>query len=98
MQAPDFDSTPDKVAFTIAQFRSLLEHPGWKLFQEEAEFNIELLKEEIVNGFEGETKEITDRLRDKLKVHQEMIGRPAYWIKKLQPVESEEVDYDPFPS
>lgn len=94
----DFD-TPENREKSLADLKSLQEHPGWILVKMIADENIERLRSRIVDG-EGndETLDSIKRLRDLLKAYRDVIGTPEWMIKKLQP--SQEITHnedDPFP-
>jgi len=81
----------------IANFKSLLTHPGWVMFEEIVKANIEVVKEAILKGINEETIEDVKRLRDRLSVHEEIINTPKAMIDKLTPKEEIEIpDDDPF--
>jgi len=83
----DFDN-PKNREQSFIDFSSLLKHPGWKLVEAICYANIDLIRNQIINGIgEGETKDMIDRLRDKLKAYEAIIDTPNYWIEKLKPVE-----------
>jgi len=88
--------TPEKVKTTIDSFRSLLVHPGWILFKQIADANIEVLREQLENGIESETKADVDRIRDKLKMLREMCSTPEIMIKKLEDKPTDIPSSDPY--
>lgn len=93
-----FDDQKDREQ-ALLDFKALINSSGWQRVQFIVNANIEVVKGLILNGLEGETKETIDRLRDKLRVYQEVIGTPEYWINKLEPQEgTEEFNDDPFTS
>jgi len=83
----------------ISNFTTLLAHPGWQLLVMIVEGNMELIKDQILDGTgETETKDFIDRLRDRLKIHKSIIETPQTIIDKLKPQESsEEIEDDPYP-
>lgn len=89
----------EKINAAINDFTNLLDHPGWKLFVQVVEKNIEVLKNQLENGTEGEeTKADVDRIRDKLKICREMRDTPQTLIKKFQSPDIPEPDDDPYES
>jgi hypothetical protein len=76
--------TEEKVKSAVGSFRSLLSQPGWVLFQGIVDANIEIVKQQLEEGIDGETKEDVNRLRDKLKIMREMRNTPTTMIAKLE--------------
>jgi hypothetical protein len=93
----DFDNSKNREQ-SLADFTSLLKHPGWMLVQSICYANIDLIRNQIIEGIgESESMETINRLRDKLKAYQDVINTPEYWIDKLKPVEpSLHNEDDPF--
>ena len=79
-----------------ANFTTLLSHPGWQLFVDILNANIEVIKDQIINGVKDETPESINRLRDKLAVCIEMRDTPKTILDKLKDSEDEEINYDPY--
>ena len=96
MTLDEMFETPAKSELAKSHFVNLTKHEGWILFKKIVESNIELLKEQILSGFENETKEMIDRKRDKLQAYREMINTPEDMIAKLSPSKPAEDDTDPF--
>jgi len=88
-----FDSEEKREA-AIITFTTGKDNPFWKLMTQILEANIEVVTEQILEG--SDTKEETDRLRDKLKVYKELLNTPAMMIERLTPVEGEEPNLDPY--
>jgi len=88
--------TPDKINLAISSFKTLKDTVGWKLLEEIVEANIKLLEDQILNGFDEETKEQIDRKRDKLRAYKEIINTPDYWIKHLETPELLQQEEDPY--
>ena len=88
--------TEEKVNKAIDSFNSLKSHPGWVLFKLVVEANIEVLEQRVLNGFEGETKEDIDRIRDKIHAYKEMIDTPENIIKNFSSSDDERFDEDPY--
>lgn len=74
----------EKIETAVASFKSLKRTAGWQLLIQIVEENIKTLEDQILNGFENETKDQIDRKRDKLKAYREVIGTPDYWIRRLE--------------
>jgi hypothetical protein len=90
-------STQDKKDAVIAHFKNLLTSPGWALYEEIVKENIEVAKNNIINGIENEKLSDVKRLRDILLVQEEMINTPKKMIESLSnKVEVMETDEDPF--
>lgn len=88
--------TEEDIHSAVAHFKTLKKHAGWKILEEIVLANIEELKNQILEGFENETKEQIDRKRDKLKAYEEVIGTPDYWIETLSSPEPFVEDADPY--
>lgn len=88
--------TPEKVEEALAHFRQLQDSAGWQLFKKIVQGNIEVLKEQILNGVEGESPESMDRKRDKLKAYEDIIGTPEMMIERLTPTAPVHDENDPF--
>ena len=88
--------TKEKIDQAVANFISLIPTPGWQLFRDIINANIEVVKQQILDGVEGETKDTIDRLRDKLRVYEEMRDTPQTFIKRLTVQEDEIPPVDPF--
>jgi hypothetical protein len=84
MRLDEFFDTAEKRNVVIANFKTLKETAGWVLLTEIVKANIKELEEQILNGFEDETKEQIDRKRDKLKAYKEVIDTPDYWISRFE--------------
>lgn len=87
-----FDSE-EKQQAAIATFVTGMNTPFWQLMVQILEANIKVVTEQILSGGE---KEQMDRLRDRLRIHKELIDTPGRMIEKLSSVEGEEPDLDPF--
>lgn len=92
----DLFNTKEDIEVAVANFKTLQSHAGWQLLKDIVEENIKILEQQILNGFEEETKEEIDRKRDKLKAYKEVIGTPDYWIEKLKDPEPFDDENDPY--
>lgn len=90
-----FDTDKEKQD-AIASFTNLLNSDGWRLVVEILDGNIEVLREQLESGVEGETKADVDRIRDKLRLSVEMRNTPQDMIQKLESPASEPDNPDPF--
>lgn len=90
-------SNQAKINSAISNFKNLLNHPGWKLYLEILDANIEVVRNRLLNGVEGEeTKDDIDRLRDKLRIYNELKNTPQSMIDKLMSNDFELPDDDPY--
>lgn len=97
MNLDEIFDNPAQSELARSHFTTLQKHEGWILLKRMTEHNIELLKESIIDGTAGETKEEIDRVRDKLKVLRELINKPQEMIEKLAPAKEINKDNpDPF--
>jgi len=79
-------STPQLKEEAVADFKSLLVHPGWIRFRAIMEENIEKVKEQILSGsIVDEDLDTIKRLRDRLRIHTEAMKTPETMIDRLQP-------------
>lgn len=90
-----FDTQEDR-ELAIAQFKSLILHPGWLLLVEVLDENIELVKNQILNGIEGESKEDIDRLRDRVRGYINLRNSPDILIRRLETVTDGNIQMDPY--
>lgn len=80
-----------------SNFKTLKDHAGWQQLMQIVEAYIESLEDDILNGYEDETKDQIDRKRDKLRAYKDIIHTPDIWIKDLGesiPFQSESDPYD----
>jgi len=91
----DLFDTEEKIEAAIDTLKIGMSTPFWELITKILRANIEFLTEQILNGGDY-TKEQMDRLRDKLKIHEEMIDTPRMIIEKYTSSDVEEVSLDPF--
>lgn len=88
--------SPAKSELAKSHFVNLVKSEGWILFEKIVRANIQLLKDQLVNGVEGETKEDIDRRRDKIRVHEDIANTPYDMMKKLSPTDSTKETDDPY--
>lgn len=88
--------TKEKRDAAIAAFKTGVNTPFWQLMTQILEANIRVVTKQILDGGPDITKEQMDRLRDKLKVHKNVIKTPEIMIEKLTSPEGEEPNLDPF--
>jgi hypothetical protein len=84
MKLDELFNTTEKRNLIIASFKTLKDTQGWILLTDIIKANIKELEEQILNGFEDETKDQIDRKRDKLKAYKEVIETPNYWISRFE--------------
>ena len=94
-------NTKKKVDAAIVTFETGIKSPFWELITQILEANIEVVKKLILDGTntDGEkiTEKETDRLRDKLKVYQNVRDTPERQLKRLtSPEGTEDPDPDPY--
>jgi hypothetical protein len=88
--------TQEKINLAVSNFKTLKDHAGWQLLVEIVEANMKVLEDQILNGFENETKDEIDRKRDKLKAYKEIVGTPDFWIDKFKENAPFKEDNDPY--
>lgn len=86
--------TKQQREIAIANYKNLLDSPGWIMYAEGIEENIELVTKGILKG--GQPEAVMDGLRLKLQAYKEDLSAPKDMIKKLQDAKGEEPDLDPF--
>lgn len=84
MKLNEFFDTIEKRNLIVANFKTLKDTQGWVMLTEIIKANIKELENQLLEGFDGETKEQIDRKRDKLKAYKEVIETPDYWINKFE--------------
>jgi CHAD domain-containing protein len=89
-------NTPEKQANAVMQFESLQSHPGWQLVVAIVRANIGELERQLKEGVAGQTIEDVNRLRDKIKDHENFINTPENLMKEYSQEESTEPNDDPF--
>lgn len=92
----DLFDTKEKIDAGLAAFTVLVQSPGWKLFEEILDQNIEVLSDQIINGSEDESIEVVRRLRDKLQAYKDVRNTPHDLIAKFQSNEDTIPEDDPF--
>lgn len=96
MKLNELFNTPEKRNLVLANFKTLKETEGWNLLVKIVEANIKELEDQIIYGFEDETKEQIDRKRDKLKAYKDVIETPDFWINKFEFKPDFKEDLDPY--
>lgn len=92
----EFIDTPEKAALASSHFRTLQEHPGWKLWFEIAKDQCSVLTKFILEGVPGETQDQIDRRRDALRLIEEMMNVPNKMIEKLERAPASPSNDDPY--
>jgi hypothetical protein len=88
--------TKEKRELAVANLRNLSNNAGWLLVVSILDANIAVLKDQILNGVENETKEVIDRTRDILKAYENFRNTPEMVIKQLTEGKLEMPVLDPF--
>lgn len=93
--------TKKKRDMAIATFQVGINTPFWKLMTEILEANIKVVTKLILDGvnLDGETasKDEMDRLRDKLKVYEDVKNTPERQIKRFtSPEGADDPNADPY--
>lgn len=88
--------TKEKRELAIASMINLKNDSGWLLVVSIIDANIEIIKDQILNGIDNETKDTIDRLRDKLKAYENLKNTPDMVIKQLTEAGTVTPDLDPF--
>ena len=89
----DFDNPKNQEKY-LGDFKTLLNSPGWTLFVSIAQANMDVIREQIIRGIGEETLESVNRLRDRLKIYEDLISTPEQMIEKLTPSEKVENNED----
>jgi len=90
-----FPTKEDKEA-AVANFKSLLTNPGWKQVEMILNYNIDIVRKQLEDGIEGETKEEIDLRRAKLKFQQGLLDLPHKMMKDFTSTESVAPGHDPY--
>lgn len=88
--------TPQKIEQALAGFKSLVNHPGWILYEKIVRANIEIVKDQLLHGSDDDTKESIALLRKALVTMENDLSVPADTIKRFESPIDNEVDYDPY--
>lgn len=91
----DLFDTDKKIEEAIATFEIGMTTSFWDLMTKILKGNIEVVTRQILAGGDS-TKEQMDRLRDKLKVYEEVIDTPRMMIERFSSKDVEEPTSDPF--
>jgi hypothetical protein len=96
----DLFDTAEKRESALNTFKNLLDSPGWQLIEKILDENIEVVKKQILSGLDEEGKkipeEMIDRLRDKLKLNEDLKDLPKNMIKTFTTTETEVPNADPY--
>jgi len=90
----DLFDTLDKRKLAISSFTTLIKSAGWKLHEAIIQANIDILKQQILEG--GVDEKELDKKREKLKAYEECMRDPETMIKKLEDTETEVPSVDPY--
>ena len=96
MKLDELFNTPEQRNLVLANFKTLKETEGWNMLVKIVEANVKELEDQIIYGFEDETKEQIDRKRDKLKAYKDVITTPDFWISKFGYKPEFKEDLDPY--
>lgn len=88
--------TPQKVEQALAGFKSLVNHPGWILYEKIVRANIEIVKDQLLHGSDDDTKESIALLRKALVTMENDLSVPADTIKRFEAPVELEVNLDPY--
>jgi len=89
-------NTSEKRAKAITAFTSLKRSEGWQLISSIIEENINVLKFQLNNGSKGETIDDINRIRDKIKIYQDLVKEPDRLINLFSKAETDAVVFDPY--
>lgn len=95
MQDNLFD-TPEKKSSAVLKFQSLQDNLGWQLVVQIVTANLQVLHQQLKDGVEGQTIEDINRLRDKIKDHENFINTPEDMIKELTDEDPRIPEEDPY--
>jgi hypothetical protein len=73
-----------------------LNHPGWQQVEKILNFNIEIVRKQLEDGIEGETKEDIELRRAKLKFQQTLLDLPSKMISDFTSTDSIKPSNDPY--
>ena len=94
--------TEEKRESALVTFQGGISTPFWILMVQMLEADMTTLKELILTGVDKEgnptSEDKLDKLRDCLKIYQEISDTPKIMIEKLTHVEPEEITLDPYPT
>lgn len=96
----DIFDTPEKIKLALATLEAGKQSEFWILMCKIIDGNIEYLSQQLLNGIDGDNKEaskdLEDRLRDKLKVLKEIRNTPESMISKYTSNDQEVPSFDPY--
>lgn len=92
--------TPEKVKKNLAVLEAGRQSEFWILMCQILDANIEVITAQLLNGVDGtnkeESKDLEDRLRDKLKFLKEVRNTPENEISKHTSNDAEVPSFDPY--
>lgn len=92
--------TQEKIEMAVNLFKSLLDNPGFQLYQKVFDNDIDSLTAMIIDGYDRDgselTKDRTDMLREILKVYKRMRNYPEEAIVTFTEKKGENVTADPY--
>ena len=88
--------TPEHTKSNLAILESGRGSAFWKLMCAILDANIEVLKDLILTGSEGETPAFISLLRDRLKTYKNVRNTPEDMLKKMQSDSPEKPNLDPY--
>ena len=90
-----FPTKEDK-EMAIANFKSLLTHPGWVQVEKILNYNIDIVRKQLEDGVEGETKEDIELRRAKLKFQQALRDLPHKLMTDFTSTDGVTPEHDPY--
>lgn len=88
--------TKDKRNLAVLNMKNLIVSPGWQLIVAILDANIEVVRNQILEGVDNETKETIEILRDKLRAYQNLRNTPEMIIKQLTEDSAITPNLDPY--
>jgi len=89
-------NTEEKRQLAISTFKDGINSPFWLLMVQILKKNKKFITKKILDGGDNVTKKQMDRLRDKLKLFEEVINTPKDQIEQLTTVKAKKTNLDPF--
>lgn len=88
MRLEEMDKSVDSMNLAKSYLNNLKNDAGWLLVCQVAQQNMDILKEQILKGRDGNVKltpEEVDRKRDKLQAYEDVLGTPDMLLGNLEP-------------